>query len=553
MTVPSLAADAAADARFQEEIAAQYRDYLAYLDAHLTLLDIQAARTAVAFERAETRDDDEQAARHAIAAIPAQRRALFDAVIEQERQEAQRQLEGQAWQSGERARRADPDEAARIALARLRDEAIGIGTEGGKGLLPYGKPDAMKWYAVDGAALRAAPSAAAYSAGALDTKTRKRMVWQVGGAIAVLLLAIIWLLIPKGGTHSVVALMQGASVNGAPLTAWPIQKLVLTRAHGDSTTVPISATTTVAWPDGESAAPQAYWRSTTVWPLRICVPGTMLADVTGVQLLGSGATPARTYTLLSAPAAAADLMLESCQGGTSAPAPRLAILHETTQLPIHAIGEAAALPAGNVTLTAITLTGPGEDPTLPANEARVTVQLRTALKLDWPLLFPTLLLPSGVAALPSDITSTDRGVGFRYLVPLPREPLELAWSIAPRTDAAVIRWRTTLEVPPSRAAVLRDALEVRQVQATPGETPGTVVATITLANRGQAPLQLVSADLTLFANTRPLATPDLAALRQPFAPGEQRTLTLQAPLGEREALILTVGSARFAIEATEGR
>jgi hypothetical protein len=65
MTTPSIAADAAADARFQEEIAAQYRDYLAYLDAHLTLLDIQAARIDVAFERAEARDDDERAAQHA--------------------------------------------------------------------------------------------------------------------------------------------------------------------------------------------------------------------------------------------------------------------------------------------------------------------------------------------------------------------------------------------------------------------------------------------------------------------------------------------------------
>src|SRR5215212_1762414 len=187
MTTPSIAADAAADARFQEEIAAQYRDYLAYLDAHLTLLDIQAARIDVAFERAETRDDDEQAARHAIAAIPAQRRALFDAVVEQERLEAQRHT------AGERQRRADPDEAARIALTRLRDEAHGIGTEGGKGLLPYGKPDALKWYAVDSAALRAAPTAAAYSAGALDTKARKRMVTQAGGAFAVLLLVVIWL------------------------------------------------------------------------------------------------------------------------------------------------------------------------------------------------------------------------------------------------------------------------------------------------------------------------------------------------------------------------
>src|SRR5215210_4523572 len=279
MTTPLIAADAAADARFQEEIAAHYRDYLAYLDAHLTVLDIQVARIDVAFERAETRDDDEQAARHAIAGIPAQRRALFDAVVEHERQEAQRQLEAQPHTAGDRPRRADPDEAARIALTRLRDEAHGIGTEGGKGLLPYGKPDAIKWYAVDGAALRAAPSAAAYSAGALDTKTRRRMVWQVGGAIAVLLLAVIWLLVPKGSPQSA-ALPPVARANGAPLTAWPMHALVLTVTHGDSITLPISATATIAWPRGESTRPLAYWRSTNIWPLRVCLTSEVPGDVT---------------------------------------------------------------------------------------------------------------------------------------------------------------------------------------------------------------------------------------------------------------------------------
>jgi hypothetical protein len=59
--------------------------------------------------------------------------------------------------------------------------------------------------------------------------------------------------------------------------------------------------------------------------------------------------------------------------------------------------------------------------------------------------------------------------------------------------------------------------------------------------------------VTLISTTGPLATPDLAALRQPLAPQEQRTLTLHAPLGERETLTLTVGVARFAIEATERR
>ena len=551
MTTPLIAADAQADARFQEEIAAQYRDYLAYLDAHLTLLDIQAARIDVAFERAETRDDDAQAAQHALAATPAQRRALFDAVVEGERQEAQRQLEAQAHTTGDRPRRADPDEAARIALARLRDEANGIGTEGGKGLLPYGKPDALKWYAVDGAALRAAPTAAAYTAGALDAMSRRRIVWQAGGAIVVILLALIWLLVPKGSPLSA-ALPPVARANGVPLTAWPMHALVLTRADGDPSTVPVSATTALAWPVGESAAPLAYWRSATVWPLWICVPSTMLADLVEIHLLGSGATPARTYTVLSAPSGAADLMLEPCQGGSNAPAPRVAVLRTTTQPPIHAIGEAVALPSGNLTLSGITLTGPGEDPTLPSDQARVTVRVQAA-QLDWPLLIPTLLLPSGVAALPSDITATGNGADLRYLIPQPSEPLEVAWSVTPGADAPVLRWRTTLEVPPSRAAILRDALEVRQVQAAPGDTPGAVVVTFTVVNRSTAPLMLTGADVTLASTTGPLATPDLATLRQPLAPQEQRTLTLRAPLGEHETVTLTVGSARFAIEANEGR
>jgi hypothetical protein len=552
MTTSSIAADAAADARFQEEIAAQYRDYLAYLDAHLTLLDIQAARIDIAFERAETRDDDEQAARHAIAALPAQRRALFDAVVEGERQEAQRQLEAQVHGAGDRQRRADPDQAARIALTRLRDEAHGIGTEGGKGLLPYGKPDAIKWYAVDGAALRAAPTAAAYSAGALDTKTRKRMVTQAGGAIVVILLAVIWLLVPKGSPQST-ALPPVARANGVSLTAWPMHALVLIRAHGDPTTLPISATTSLLWPGDDAGTTQVYWRSAMVWPLRLCVPSAMLADLVEIQLLGSGATPARMYTVVSTASGAADLVLEPCQGGTNVPAPRIAVLRATTALPFHAIGEAVALPNGSVTLSAMTLTGSGDDPSLPSNQARVTVHIQTALKLDWPLLAPTLLLPSGVAALPSDLTATANGIDLIYLIPQPSESLELMWSVTPRANAPVLRWRTTLDPPPSRAAVLRDALEVRQVQAVPGDTPASVVISITVANRSAAPLVLTSADVKLESPTGLLASPDLAVLRQPLAPQEQRTLTLRAPLGERETVTLTVGVARYAIESTERR
>jgi hypothetical protein len=279
----------------------------------------------------------------------------------------------------------------------------------------------------------------------------------------------------------------------------------------------------------------------------------MLADLVEIQLLGSGATPARTYTVLSAPSDAADLILEPCQGGSNAPAPRVAVLRATTQPPIHAIGEAVALPNGTVILSAITLIGSGEDPSLPSDQARVTVRIQTTLKLDWPLLMPTLLLPSGVAALPSDITTNANGADLIYLIPQPSEPLELAWSLTSRADTALLRWRTTLDPPPSRAAVLRDALEVRQVQAAPGDTPGSVVISITVANHSAAPLVLTSADVRLESPTGPLASPDLAVLRQPLAPQEQRTLTLEAPLSERETVTLIVGVARYAIESTERR
>jgi hypothetical protein len=169
-----------------------------------------------------------------------------------------------------------------------------------------------------------------------------------------------------------------------------------------------------------------------------------------------------------------------------------------------------------------------------------------------------------------------QGVELRYLVPLPEAPLAVLWSIAPRADgiptlrpgappepveglvereggAQLIRWRATLDPPPARTAVLRAALAVERVQAAPGDAPGTIALTMIVANRGTTPLQLTSADISLTQTNRPIATPDLAALRQPLTPGERRTLAFEAPLGERETLILSVGVARFAIAHTEGR
>jgi hypothetical protein len=548
----TLAAEERADARFYEQIATQYRDYLAYLEAQLTLLDIQQTRTDVAFERAETRDDEERAAHATLAALPPPSRALFDAVLEHERLEVQQQLESQAQTAGERARRADPDEAAMIALRLLRDEANGIGTEGSKGLLPRGAPDAIKWYAVDVAALRAAPSAAAYAVGATDAHTRKRMLWQASAAGAVILLALIWLFLPRGNARPTATSLHVASANDTPLTAWPVQTIVLTATHGDSVTVPISPTAALEWPRDAPAA-RAYWRTSSVWPIRLCVPAARMANLDEVRLIGGGASPDRSYTIPAVSPTRPDLVLEACERGNAPSAARLGVFTATTALPLHAIGQAVTLPQSKITVTAISITGPGEDPSLPADQARISVRVQTTRPLYWPLLAPTLLLASGAASLPSDASALTGGTELRYLVALPSAPLDIAWSITPHADVPVVRWRTTLEPPPSRASVLRDALAVQQLHAAPGDVPGTIAATLIIANRGKTPLQLSSADISLMANNQPLATPDLAALRQPLAPGEQRTLVIPAPLDDHETLVLTVGVARFALERAEGR
>jgi hypothetical protein len=181
------------------------------------------------------------------------------------------------------------------------------------------------------------------------------------------------------------------------------------------------------------------------------------------------------------------------------------------------------------------------------------VRTKTSQSLDWPQLAPTLLLPSGAARSPSDTIATADGAELRYLIPLPGGPIAVAWSITPGVDAPLLRWRTTLEPPPSRTAVLRDALAVDTPHVAPGETPDTIAATIRMTNRRSTPVQLSTADITLMVNNRPLTTPELPTLRQPLGPHEQRTIIITAPLGEHETLILTVGVSRFAVERAEGR
>lgn len=227
------------EARFQERVATSYYEWLTYLAAQLTLLEVQADRTRVAFERADAREDEERVARASLAAISPIQRALFDAVYEQERHEVQHQLEQEQSRSGPTSRHIDSDEVGRLALLNLQNDAKGIGTESGRGLLPRGRPDEIKWYRVDVGALTAAPNAATYAVGGDADSDRKRVARTVGIGAAAILLVLVWMFLPRGAANQASATALGITANGLAVTPWPIVTLNLVAGEASPRTMAI--------------------------------------------------------------------------------------------------------------------------------------------------------------------------------------------------------------------------------------------------------------------------------------------------------------------------
>lgn len=517
------------DAKYQEQGIAQYRDYVAYLRAGITLHEHkQAILGAPAFEWDEQQNDAEQQARQTLAAIPPERTHLFEAVVEQERLAA-------AYDLAAGKRPADPDEALRVALTTLLGEATGETTVDKRGRLPRGQPDHIQWYAIDPTILVRAPTAASYAIGAQQQNRKRQLLLNLGGLLLIVLAIGAYLFIRTRGSLAPSTSTSTAQANGMAVTPWPIEAI----AAADWTR-PLSPTLAPAWPSLPAGAAWGWWQTDSLAPLRLCLPPAHLDNVSRLRLLGTADTPDRVFVLSDAPPlAGVDLMLESCERGQEATR-RYGVLQVTEALPLHVVGSTSA----GLTVQAVTLIGRGQDPSLPPGQARLLVRVVADQAIDWPSVAPTLLLLDNVARLPSDSVAQDEGVELRYLIPESLTPLELIWSIT-LPGQRPIRWQATLDPPPSRRAVLLAALEVREVTATVADNV-TLRIQVTLFNRSQIPLQLTSADLVLAANDQVLASPDAAALRTPLAPQEQRTFVLSAPR-DRTRLVLTVGAERFEI------
>lgn len=167
------------------------------------------------------------------------------------------------------------------------------------------------------------------------------------------------------------------------------------------------------------------------------MPEDALAGASVLLLPGAGDLPAREFALSELGGTASDLIVEPCER-SSTTAARYGTLREALPAHTFAVGEMAPLSnEESVTVAGISLTGAGEDPTLPADQSRVVVEVQTPGTQDWPTLVPTLVLPSGARLLPSESIATEQGVELRYLVPQPAQPLEVVWSLTPRLPAAL--------------------------------------------------------------------------------------------------------------------
>jgi hypothetical protein len=544
-----------ADARRQEDDVSLWRDYHTFLKAKLTLLEARVEAARVAFERSDAREGQAEQAEAALDRIPAGIRALFEAVLEERRQQLQTALEAEAHSSGSTQRRQiDPDTVDRQTLAELLAEAEGeVATETtpkGYGFFPRGTPGDVRWYALDVAELLAAPTAASYTVVAEQDDTRRRIFLSVGAGLFAIGFLVVWFLMPHGvQTREAAALTPlvsdgTTSATPIPMDVWPVQRVVITLANGQQTTIAVAATTSANWPATTEAQP-AYWQRNAFAPLRLCLAPELLDQATAMVLGGGGGWPDRLYAISANQSSATNLALEPCPAGGTAR--RYGVLQQMPPLPAHGIGEPITLPGKaeeTITVQAMQIAGPGQDPALPEGQARITVAVEARRELDWPSYAPTLLLPSGQAYLPAETVAVSQGAELRYLVPLPTSELPIAWELTIPGSGQVARWRAILTPPINRVEVLRGALAVLDVSAR--KENGAVTISFSLVNHGPSPLQVTREDIVLTEGERRLPTPAIGTLTALLEKGERRTIVFSLPLGQ-QPLTLTIGTQAFRI------
>ena len=522
------------EARYRQDVLLSYRAWLAYLEAQqlLTAASGEAQAGSDPFEGLSRTAEQAEAARRRIAALPAEKRELFDAIYAHDRQRIQHQLDAEAPVRGGTVKRVDPDEVARRALARLLEEARGLHRDDRRGMVPRGKPDAVKWLALDlSDVAQAPPSETDYELAADRQDTRRSIILNlVFAALAVAAIPVLLFLLRQPTAQ--IASVGLPTGNGTALAPWPVSAVA---ANEGDWTLPAQAVDT-RWPAvcATELATSSCWLKGSFRPLQLCLPAERLADLATLRVDASNGLPSRLFTLAAGDTSAADLVVSPCANAEEV-AP-LAGRLQGVELP-------AALAVGTEALagfrvTEITARGRGEDPSIATGYLSLTVVVHDPDRnRDWGALAPTLLLADGSTASPSGHGQEGELRRLQYLIADQSEPFDVRWQVALADQ--VVRYRATLEPPPARDRVLRTQLRVENLAVTPSQQ--TMAVTLTLHNTATTPLVVEAADFGFqtSASRREVAAP---MLRQPLAPDERRVLTLDLPL---ESGVLQIGPFRY--------
>ncbi|MEN9935948.1 MAG: hypothetical protein RLZZ387_2527, partial [Chloroflexota bacterium] len=513
-TVSGVSASRIAHAANEEQYIAQWRTWRTFLMARRVLLDAADTIGAIrdAFEQTPDMATPASRAEAELARLTPDQREVFTRTLEDRVQRLQHLADAPSGGTGGVWLR-DPDDVEREALRQLLDEASGESDQ-----LPQGwgvVPMTDQLYQLDLRALLIAPDAATYAVrrGLPQDEVKRRLL--MAGCVAILGIVGFILSLTMGGESSTSArAIQPATVNSAPAVLWtPLQLTLTGAANTDLPVSPVSG----AWP---AEAAGAAWRSTNALPLQLCAPGDLLAGVTQATVLSGGDHATRAYTLSATAPARPDLIIVACGGEATT---RYGTLTGTEPPTVSNVGDQVMLPGDlALTLASLTIIGPGADPTLPPDQARVTALVRitgpqtVTQALTWPDYAPTLITITGARVSPAETRSTEDGAALTFLVALPSAPIEAALSITPPGAPQASRWLTRLDVPPARDAVLRAALRAEV------EGAGADTLQVTLSNMSGEPLAVTPSDIALTSEGLVQPLPAIPELAEPLAPDERR-------------------------------
>ena len=195
--------------------------------------------------------------------------------------------------------------------------------------------------------------------------------------------------------------------------------------------------------------------------------------------------------------------------------------------------------------------GAGQDPQVPADTDRVVVRVLPRTTVTWTALDPRLVLETGHESRPSAPIAQapgQAGVEVVYLVPAFAAPLDAAWYVTDPTTGTPLRWRVRLAPPRSRAAVLRDALEIR-VTGQRGVAPQSATVLLEVRNTSSIPVVLRTDDVAVTQQDRTLPTTALGAAGIAIQPLEVRSVELGLRgVDWTQDVSLRVGAARFRLQ-----